>query len=64
MPCTTDALLLLTYDLQSSLDKQAKLRIVSLDFNSDFDPVNHQDLLYKLKSMGVGVTVFNIFKNY
>ena len=36
---TTDTLFLLTHDLQSSLDKQAKLRIVSLDFSSAFDLV-------------------------
>ena len=31
---TTDALLLLTHDLQYSLDKRAESRIVSLDFSS------------------------------
>ena len=61
---TTDALLLLTHDLQSSLDKRAESRIVSLDFSSAFDLVNHQGLLYKLKSMGVGEPVFNIFKDF
>ena len=61
---TTDALLLLTHNLQSSLEERAESRTFSLDFCSAFDLVNHQDLLYKLKSMGVGVTVFNIFKNY
>ena len=58
---TTDALLLLTYNLQSFPDKRAESRIVSLDFISAFDLVNHQGLLYKLKSMGPGEPVFNIF---
>ena len=37
----TDALLSLTHDLQSSLDKRAESKIVSLDFNSVFGLVNH-----------------------
>ena len=61
---TTDKLLLLTHDLQYSLDTRAESKIVSLDFSSGFDLVNHQDLLYKLKSMGVGGPIFNIFKDF
>ena len=61
---TTDALLLLTHDLQSSLDKRAESRVVSLDFSSAFDLVNHQALLYKLKLMGVGGSVFGILKDF
>ena len=50
----TDALLLLTHDLQSSLDKRAESRIVLLYFSSAFDLVNDQGFLYKSKLMGVG----------
>ena len=60
---TTDSLLLLAHYLQSSLDKRAESQNVSLDFSSAFDSVNHQGLLYKLKSMGVGESAFNIFKD-
>ena len=61
---TTDALLMLTQDIQSSLDKRAESRVVSLDFSSAFDLVNHQALLYKLKLMGVGGPVFNILQEF
>ena len=61
--CTTHALLLLTHDLQSSLDKRAESRVVSFNFSFAFD-VNHQGLLYKLKSMGIGGPIFNIFKDF
>ena len=60
---TTDVLLILTQDLQSSLDKRAESRIISIDFRSTFDLVN-QDLLYKSKSMGVGGSFFNILKTF
>ena len=56
--------MLLTHDLQYSLDKRAESRIISLDFSSTFDLVNHQGLLYKLKSIDIGGHVFNIFKDF
>ena len=37
---TTSALLLLSHDLQFSLDKRGKSRIISLDFGSAFDLIN------------------------
>ena len=42
---TTGALLLLTHGLQSILYKRAQERVVSLDFSSAFDFVNHQDTM-------------------
>ena len=53
-----------SFVLQYSLDKRAESRIVSLDFNSAFNLINHQGLLYKLRSMGVGGPVFSIFKYF
>ena len=38
--------------------------IISLDFSSAFNLVNHQGLLFKLKSIGVGEPVCNIFKDF
>ena len=61
---TTDALLKLTHDLQYSLDKGAESRVISLDFSSAFDLVNHQALLYKLKSMGVGGPIFDVLEEF
>ena len=61
---TTDALLTLLHDLQSSLDCGSEIRVLSLDFSSAFDLVNHEALLYKLKLIGVGGPIFNVFKNF
>ena len=61
---TSDALLVLTQDLQRSLDTRAESRVISLDFSSAFDRVNHKALLYKLKLMGIDGPVFNIFKEF
>ena len=61
---TNDALLLLTHDLQSSLDAGSEARVISLDFSSAFDLVNHRGLLHKLQLMGIGGPVFNIFKEF
>ena len=59
----TDALVLLTHDLQSSIDKPAELRIVWRDFSFVFVSANHQGLLYKLKILDVGGPLLNIVKN-
>ena len=40
---------------------RAELQIVSHDFGSAFDLINQQGLLYKLKSMGIGGPVFNVY---
>ena len=60
---TADVLLFLTYDLHALLDRRAESRVVSLDFSSAFDLVNHQALLFKLRLMGIGDLLFNVFKN-
>ena len=61
---TTDVHLLLTNDLQFSLDKPAKSKVVSLGFSSDFYSINKQSLLYKFKLISVGGSVFNIVKGF
>ena len=63
---TSDALLTLTNELQFTLDKftGAESRVVSLDFSSAFDRVNHDALLYKLSLMGIGGPVFNVLKEF
>ena len=61
---TNDALLLLTQDLQSALDKGSESRVISLDFSSAFDLVNHRALLYKLKLAGVGGSIFNVLSEF
>ena len=54
----------LYHDLQHSLDNRAESRVISLDFSSAFDLVNHKALLYKLKLMGLGGSIFNIFEEF
>ena len=61
---TADTLLLITHDLQASLGSRVESRVVSLDFSSAFGLVNHQDLLFKLKLMGIGGPLFNVFKEF
>ena len=47
-------------DLQAALDETAEARVISHDISSAFDLVNHDGLLYKLKSLGVGGPTFNV----
>ena len=61
---TTDALLTLIHDLQSGLDSRSEARVVSLDFSSAFDLVNHRALVFKLQAMGVGGRVLNVIKEF
>ena len=59
---TTDALITLVHDLQLALDTQSEARVISLDFSSAFDVVNHEALLFKLQSLGIGGVLLSIFK--
>ena len=61
---TCDALLLLTHQLQKSLDSGIESRVVSLDFSAAFDRVNHCALAFKLRSMGVGGKFLNIISSF
>ena len=61
---TSDALLTMVHDLQLALDRGAEARVVSLDFSSAFDCVNHKALLYKLQLVGIGGRIFNILSNF
>ena len=57
---TCDALLCLSHTLQSALERGQEARIVQIDFSADFDIVNHQGILYKLYSAGIGGSVLSI----
>ena len=50
--------------MQIAFDKGFEARIVSLDFSSAFDSVNHAGLLFKLQSIGVGCLLLNILKQF
>ena len=57
---TCDALLCLSHTLQSALESVQEARLVQIDFSAAFDRVNHQGILYKLCSVGIGGSVLSI----
>ena len=57
---TCDVLLCVLHTLQSTLDSGQETRIVQIDFNTAFDRVNHQGILYKLSSVGIGGSVLSV----
>ena len=57
---TSDTLLCVAHSLQSALEMGQEARIVHIDFSAAFDRVNHQRILYKLCSVGVGGSVLSV----
>ena len=57
---TCDALLCVSHTLQSALDSGQEAMIIQIDFSTAFDRVNHQGILYKLSSVGIGGSVLSI----
>ena len=57
---TCDALLCVSHTLQSELESGQEVRIVKIHFSAAFDMVNHQGILYKLCSVGIGGSVLSI----
>ena len=55
-----DALLCAFHTLQSALASRQEARIVQIDFTSAFDRANHQGILYKLCSEGIGGIVLSL----
>ena len=45
---TCDALLCMSYTLQSALESGQEAMIVQIDFSAAFDRVNHHCIIYKL----------------
>ena len=46
------------------MESGQEARIVQIDFNAAFDRVNHQGILYKLCSMGIGGSVLSILTQF
>ena len=61
---TCDALLCVLHTLQSALESGQEARIVQIDFSSAFDRVNHQAILYKLSSVGIGCSVLSVLTQF
>ena len=54
----------LSHTLQSALESGQEARIVQIDFSTAFDRVNHQGILYKFCSVGIGGSVLSIFTQF
>ena len=61
---TYDALLCVSHTLQSVLKSRQVAGIVHIDFSAAFDRVNHQSILYKLCSAGIGGSVLSILTQF
>ena len=61
---TCDALLCVSHTLQSALESRQEARIVQIDFSAAFDRVNHQGILYKLSSVGIGGSVLSVLTQF
>ena len=57
---TCEALLCVSHTLQSELESGKEAIIVQIEFSAAFDRVNHQGILYKLCSVGIGGSVLSI----
>ena len=61
---TCDALLCVSHALQSALESGQEARIVQIDFSATFDRVNHQGILYRLCSVGIGGSELSILTEF
>ena len=57
---TSVALLCVSHTLQSAWESGHEARIVLIDFSAALENVNHQGILYKLCSVGIGGSVLSI----
>ena len=57
---TCDALLCVSHTLQTAFENRPEAGIEQIDFSSLFDKVNHQGILYKHCSVGIGGSVLSI----
>ena len=61
---TCDELLCVSHTLQSALERGQEARIVQIDFSAAFDRVSHQGILYRLSSVGIGVSVLSVLTQF
>ena len=54
----------MSHTLQSALESGQEARIVQIDFSAAFDRVNHQGVLYKLSSVGIGGSVLSVLAQF
>ena len=61
---TCDVLLCVSHTLQSALESGQEARIVQIDFSAAFDRANHQGILYKLSTVGIGGSVLSVLTQF
>ena len=61
---TCDALLCVSHTLQSALESGQEVRIVQIDFSAVSDRVNHQGILNRLSSVGIGGSVLSVLTQF
>ena len=61
---TCNVLLLESHTLQSALDGGHEARMEHIDFRAALEMVNHQRILHKLCSVGIGCSVLSILTQF
>ena len=59
-----EALLCVAYTLQNALEMGQEAKIIQIDFSAAFDRVNHQAIIFKLCSLGVGGSVLSVLTQF
>ena len=54
----------MAHTLQNALEMGQEARIVQIDFSPAFERVNHQGILFKLCSVGVGGSVLSVLTQF
>ena len=54
----------MSHTLQSAFESGQEARIVQIHFSAAFDRVNHQGILYKLCSAGIGGSMLSILTQF
>ena len=54
----------MSHTLQSALERRQEARIAQIDFSAAFDRVNHQGIIYRLCSVGIGGSVLSVLTQF
>ena len=54
----------MSHTLQSALEMEQEAKIVQIDFSAASERVNHQGILFKLCSVGVGGSVLSVLTQF
>ena len=58
------ALLSISNEIQTVLDRGGECRLIQLDFSAAFDRVNHRALIHQLQCLGIGGSFQNICREF